>query len=499
MYISSFRASFRVVLVALWSAVLVAQSSPSQNLVIEDAGFVPSGWMGDGSVKVDKPENAAVQVNTRSTVNPHSAPYSQEWTYRPRSGRMGWAAVAWQFPENNWGEKPGKDWSKRGFTRVTVWARGVKDRRGVLPKLQFKAGGNTNPDRKKYPYQASFEVESDFVMLSEEWKQYSLDVTGQNLTQVISAFTVVMRAQDFAPDGGTFYLDDIEYGQAAAPLANASTPAVRRDAPVVPKAVWVAYAPTHYYPAANPPVLPSEESIRADLVVLRAAGFSGLVTYGAQLAGIPQIAQRLGFTSMLLGVWTPGDATEMRLAEEAARSPIVVGIIVGNEGLTFHRYALPVLREAMDELRRKTGKPVSTTEVVESYFTKSELAEWSDFLAVNAHPYFHEIRDPIKAAEWTANVYANLHQRYPDKEILFKEVGLPSIAPGINENSQYEYYRALKDTAVQFVFFEAFDALFKNGPVEQSWGIFHADRSPKPAASLVKPSGNSVPRIEGRP
>ncbi len=495
MYISSFRASFRVVLVAL-SAALVAQSSPSQSLVIEDAGFVPSGWMGDGSIKVDKPENAAVQVNTRSTVNPHSAPYSQEWTYRPRSGRMGWAAVAWQFPENNWGQEPGKDWSKRGFTRVTVWARGVKNRRGVLPKVQFKAGGNTNPDRTKYPYQASFDVESDFVMLTEDWKQYSLDLTGQNLTQVISAFTVVMRALDFGPDGGIFYLDDIQYSEASAPVANA--PAVREDPSVLPKAVWVAYAPTHYYPAANPPVLPSEESIRADLGVLRAAGFNGLVTYGAQIPRIPQIAQHLGFTAMLLGVWTPGDAGEMLLAEEAARSPIVVGIIVGNEGLTFHRYALPVLREAMDELRRKTGKPVSTTEVVESYFTKPELAEWSDFLAVNAHPYFHEMRDPIKAAEWTANVYANIHQKFPDKEILFKEVGLPTAARGLSENSQYDYYRALKDTAVQFVFFEAFDALFKNGPVEQSWGIFHADRSPKPVASLVKSSGQLVPRAEGR-
>jgi hypothetical protein len=199
---------FRWLPVALCCAALMGQTKLPQPLQLEDAGFVPSGWMGDGSMKVDKPEKSPVQVNPLSTVNPHSAPYCQQWSYRPRLGRVGWAAVAWQFPEGNWGNKPGKDWSKRGFSKVTVWARGIKDRQGKLPKVQFKAGGGSDPANK---FQASFEVETEFVTLTEDWKQYSLDIGGQNLSQVIAAFVVVMRAQDAGPDGATFYLDDIEY------------------------------------------------------------------------------------------------------------------------------------------------------------------------------------------------------------------------------------------------------------------------------------------------
>lgn len=202
------RSSFITTLFAVILGAFFCQTCASQPLLIEDAGFLPSGWMGDAAAQADKPEKAALQVNPLSTVNPHSPPYCQQWSYRPRSGNHGWAAVAWQFPENNWGDKPGKDWSKRGFRTVVVWARGVRDRYGKLPKVQFKAGGGTDPAKR---YQASFETESEYITLTEDWKPYTLDLTGQNLSQVITAFVLVLKAQDFGPDGATFYLDDIEY------------------------------------------------------------------------------------------------------------------------------------------------------------------------------------------------------------------------------------------------------------------------------------------------
>src|SRR5437016_3449525 len=47
--------------------------------------------------------------------------------------------------------------------------------------------------------------------------------------------------------------------------------------------IWVAYAPTGFDPNANPAIIPSDDSIRADLVALHQAGFDGLVTYGADI------------------------------------------------------------------------------------------------------------------------------------------------------------------------------------------------------------------------
>jgi hypothetical protein len=171
-------------------------------LKIDDGGFVPSGWMGEYTAM--KMEN--------STVRPHSGPYCQMVSYKPKSSGEGWAAVAWQFPQDNWGQRPGKDLSSGHYRSVTLWARGVPDSKTqMFPKVQFKAGGNTNPDRTSYPYQASFEVVGEFVTLTDDWKQYSLELSGQNLSQVISALTVVIKAQDVGPSGATFYLEDIEY------------------------------------------------------------------------------------------------------------------------------------------------------------------------------------------------------------------------------------------------------------------------------------------------
>jgi exo-beta-1,3-glucanase (GH17 family) len=153
----------------------------------------------------------------------------------------------------------------------------------------------------------------------------------------------------------------------------------------------------------------------------------------------------------------------------------------------FRRYSTKALKQAMDDLRAATQKPVATTEVIDAYYTRPELVEWCDFLAVNAHPFFHGKRDPATAVDWTLAAWNRLRVHVPfDKPIIFKEVGLPTRGQaGLSEQAQNEYYSMLRGSDVRFVYFEAFDALFKQGPLEQSWGLFHADRSPKPAAALL--------------
>jgi hypothetical protein len=169
-------------------------------------GFVPSGWMGDG----EKRDGFKVQMLCEE--QPHSSPYCQRWEYHPiplSKGGYGWGAVAWQFPANNWGDKPGRDLSDRGFREVSVWARGVPDSESHFPVVQFKAGGNTDPSKA---YQASFEVEGEFVTLKGEWVRYTIRLpdAAKRLKSVISAFAFVVRAEDH-PNGATFFLDDIEY------------------------------------------------------------------------------------------------------------------------------------------------------------------------------------------------------------------------------------------------------------------------------------------------
>lgn len=181
------------------AASTAAAAAPAHPLNIEDAAFVPSGFMGD--IK-------ALKVNARSMVQPHSPPYCQKWSYIPTpGGDVDWAAVAWQFPERNDGDQPGKTLSS-SFRQVSVWARGVADSHGTFPKVQFKAGGNTKSGAR---YNASFEVVGDFETLTSDWTEYHLDLQGKNLSNVATAFIFVVKAQDVGPQGATFYLDDIVY------------------------------------------------------------------------------------------------------------------------------------------------------------------------------------------------------------------------------------------------------------------------------------------------
>lgn len=250
---------------------------------------------------------------------------------------------------------------------------------------------------------------------------------------------------------------------------------------------WVAYAPTGFNPDTSPATLPGADSIRVDLKLLRSAGFDGVITYGVDLPSVVEIAKQEGFSAMLLGIWNPSSQEEISLGINLSKDSFVKGVIVGNEGLTFHRYDAETLRLAIEQVRRETGKPVSTTEVLEVFYTNPDLVAWSDFLTINAHPYFHGHYNPVRAVDWTLGAWDRITIHVKNKPILFKEVGLPT-AGGIENSEQYQrtfYFLLLTTTDVPFAFFEAFDQLFKPGDLEKSWGIFRSDRSPKPAAGVL--------------
>ena len=244
---------------------------------------------------------------------------------------------------------------------------------------------------------------------------------------------------------------------------------------------WVAYFPTNADPRRG--VEPSRVSIEADLVLLRKAKFTGLVTYGSSgIIGreLPAIAEAAGFRGLIVGVWDPKSAEEIATAKAAAKSMIVLGYCVGNEGLP-GRYSMNELSASIQDLRETTGKPVTTAEQIEDY-DNPELLRLGDWVFPTVHPYFHRQLDPGNAVRWTANAYARLKGK-SDRFVLFKEVGLPTAGDpkeNLTETNQDTYYAELAKTPVRFVYFEAFDLPWKNHlPVEPHWGLFRSDRSPK--------------------
>jgi len=251
---------------------------------------------------------------------------------------------------------------------------------------------------------------------------------------------------------------------------------------------WIAYAPTNFNPLRKPPIIPSDQSVRADLEALRKAGFNGLITYGSDVRSLPRLARQAGFKAMLLGTWDPLSPRERAWAKRVVREQgeWIAGIVAGNETILRGERRAEELCQAMTEMRAATGRPVSTTETYDILESLPALAACSDFLTVNAHPYFSgpANRDPSTAVKWTVAVYNILKSKYPDKCLLLKEEGLPTAGgEGLSEQNQARYYELLAKTQVQFAYFEAFDSNFKSAGIERAWGLFHSDRSRKPVVN----------------
>jgi hypothetical protein len=171
------------------TVVIISASCGSQSAVqpldIEKT-FIPCGFMGD---------DQNVNLDASCTENPNSAPSCIKISYEVGSNH--WAGIYWSTKDCNWGDEPGFDLSKKGFTKITFWAKGLNGNESV----QFKAGGMK--DRK---YKDSFDIEPKLsVNLSNEWQQFTIDLKGQDLSSVIGGFCWV------ANSNATLFLDDMRY------------------------------------------------------------------------------------------------------------------------------------------------------------------------------------------------------------------------------------------------------------------------------------------------
>jgi hypothetical protein len=154
--------------------------------------YIPSGWMGDIS---------DIEVNDGYSLTPHSGTSCIQFVYSAKRSRgQGWAGVYWQNPANNWGNKKG-GYDLTGFNKLTFWARGQAGDE-VIEK--FKVGGI------KGLFPDSADVEVGPIRLTTEWKQYSISLSGQDLSYISGAFAWVASAR-LNPQGATFYLDDIQF------------------------------------------------------------------------------------------------------------------------------------------------------------------------------------------------------------------------------------------------------------------------------------------------
>lgn len=171
--------------------VIVAES-PTPPYDVEKY-FIPSGWMGD---------YGDIGLNTASTTNPYSGPTCIKIVYTP-TGTLRWAGIYWQSLDQNWGDYPGHDLS--GATKLNFWARGENG--GEIS--EFKVGG-IKADGKPYADSIYPFVTTGVLVLTENWQQYTIDLTGKDMSNVIGGFCWVTN-KDSNPEGCTIYLDSIVF------------------------------------------------------------------------------------------------------------------------------------------------------------------------------------------------------------------------------------------------------------------------------------------------
>jgi len=156
----------------------------------KDNHFAPSGWMGDyGDIK----------LNLACTEMPRSGNTCIKITYSAKMSQgAGWMGIFWQQRANTWGDKKG-GYNLTGAKKLTFWARGAN---GGEKIAEFKMGGITG----EYPDSDSQSMGP--VELTKEWKQYTLDLEGKDLSYIIGGFCFA-ASKDDNPNGFIIYIDDV--------------------------------------------------------------------------------------------------------------------------------------------------------------------------------------------------------------------------------------------------------------------------------------------------
>lgn len=275
---------------------------------------------------------------------------------------------------------------------------------------------------------------------------------------------------------------------------------------------------------------PSREELRSDLQLL-AKRWHFIRLYGTvgPAETILDIirADRLDM-QVLLGVWIDAevrrDSTGQVVAEfpsarsanrleietgvrlTAAYPEIVKAIAVGNEtqvNWSSHRVPLEQLTGAIREVRARAPVPVTAADDFNYWVTPESraLAAEIDFIVTHSHPMWGG-QTLENALSWTQAKYAAVGAMHPGATLVLGESGWATRKHNAGEQAtlikgqpgeaeQAIFFESLnawvnRDKITSF-FFEAFDENWKGGEppdeVEKHWGLYRADRTPKPAVA----------------
>jgi exo-beta-1,3-glucanase (GH17 family) len=254
----------------------------------------------------------------------------------------------------------------------------------------------------------------------------------------------------------------------------------------------LSYAPFHgsQAPFDQPLRLPDAQ-IESDLQKL-AEVTSCIRTYSAARAQgkTTRIAGKHGL-KVLQGIWIGRNLADNRREIEGAmrlarRHPgVIEAFIVGNETLLRGELGADRIKTYLEEVKRRSGLPVTYADVWEFWLKAPDLAEAADFITIHILPYWED--EPVAATEAVAHVGEvrdKVAKIFAGKDILIGEVGWPSEgrmrdgalpSPANQALVLSGVVEAAKAGNWQVNLIEAFDQPWKRlleGTVGGYWGMF---------------------------
>lgn len=184
----------------LFAQAQTSDSKPfSKFVVYQDKNsrnhYTPSGYM---------PTGECLKLNDNWQENCHEGKTCIKVVYDTQCSAKSrrWAGIYWLNPPDNWGDRKG-GFNLTGAKKLVFWARGEK---GGEQIAEFKVGGVGGS--RDYPDSDTAIIGP--VILSKEWKEYSIDLRDKDLSYISGGFAWAANV-DNNPDSCTFFLDDIHF------------------------------------------------------------------------------------------------------------------------------------------------------------------------------------------------------------------------------------------------------------------------------------------------
>lgn len=152
--------------------------------------YYPTEWIGDVQ---------DLDLDEGWETDSHSGSTCIKIRYKA-SGDFGWAGILWVNPKGNWGNEKG-GFDLRFAKQLSFWAKGEKGGEYIAV---FRFGGI------KGVYSDSDIHGLGPLTLTNEWKQYIIDVSKRNMRYISTGFGfAITKAHN--RQGCIFYIDDIKY------------------------------------------------------------------------------------------------------------------------------------------------------------------------------------------------------------------------------------------------------------------------------------------------